>query len=68
MYNPNKKLIKSTMLIIIAGWNLYAQGGKLSGFITDQKTGEALLVLMCLSLKRGMVCQPTIMGIMFYKI
>ena len=43
MYNPNKKLIKSTMLIIIAGWNLYAQGGKLSGFITDQKTGEALI-------------------------
>ena len=43
MYNPNKNLIKSTMLIIIAGWNLYAQGGKLSGFITDQKTGEALI-------------------------
>ena len=43
MYNTNLKLIKSILLIMMAGWNLYAQGGKLSGFITDQKPGEALI-------------------------
>ena len=43
MYNTNLKLIKSILLIMMAGWNLYAQGGKLSGFITDQETGEALI-------------------------
>ena len=31
------------MLIIMVGWNLYAQDGKVSGFITDEKTGEALI-------------------------
>ena len=43
MYNTNLKIIKSILLIMMAGWNLYAQGGKLSGFITDQETGEALI-------------------------
>ena len=43
MYNINIKLIKSILVIIMAGWNLYAQNGKLSGFITDQETGEALI-------------------------
>ena len=43
MYNNSKTLIKPTMLIIMVGWNLYAQDGKVSGFITDEKTGEALI-------------------------
>jgi iron complex outermembrane receptor protein len=43
MYNTNLKINKSILLIMMAGWNLYAQGGKLSGFITDQETGEALI-------------------------
>ena len=43
MYKTNLKLIKTILLIMMAGWNLYAQGGKLSGFITDQETGEALI-------------------------
>ena len=43
MYNTNKILCKTTILIIMVGWNLYAQDGKLSGFITDEETGEALI-------------------------
>jgi len=43
MYKTNLKLIKTILLIMMAGWNLYAQGGNLSGFITDQETGEALI-------------------------
>ena len=43
MYNNSKTLIEPTMLIIMVGWNLYAQDGKVSGFITDEKTGEALI-------------------------
>ena len=43
MYNTNKILCKTTILIIMAGWNLYAQDGKISGFITDEETGEALI-------------------------
>ena len=43
MYNTNKILCKTTILIIMVGWNLYAQDGKVSGFITDEETGEALI-------------------------